>query len=243
MTTKSQIEKISSPDQILDYLRRTGKKNRRIRNILAWVAVVYGLSVVGLLLISLLVDHHLPHAMPNTGMPLIMLCVFTALMRQAWKKAAEVGDVRCIGYLLEGMRDTDKGVVQSIRDALIKLLPQLTPENADEVLDAHQRMLLYKSITTSKSPALVKELLQAIHRVAGKEAIPFLESFREAKHPKNSEWEKASDYALQILPDIRIRAAKEIIDKKVAEAGQDWQALGNPPVEAVGHQAELSDQA
>ena len=56
------------------------------------------------------------------------------------------------------------------------------------------------------------------HRIGGAEAIPFVEDFERSAH-NNGEaaFMKLADMARLAIPDLRIRTAKEIIDRKVAE--------------------------
>ncbi len=221
MRTRRSYQSITSPDEILSVIRFSSARLRRLKWFVAVLFMLYGSAVLGILVVGLVVQrqslHEVVRAFPNQPFPIAILFILIVLHRQAVQRAAEIGDVRCVGYLLEGLRETDRDVVNAARAALIRLLPQLGPENAD-LLSPYQRPLLYRCLSPSQPPELVREALRAINAVAGKEAIPYIEAFREDKRLQGPEWEKLSSLALQVLPDLRMRLARDIIERKTAEA-------------------------
>lgn len=137
--------------------------------------------------------------------------------KEALKEAGKLGTKEAAGPLLEAYVDSDeKSVIEITRAALPQALAQV--DSADD-FDAYQRGRLNKLLTPRYPITVVAAAVECMGRVSGLEAIPALEKFQvEASKDKRPEWQRLGQRALQILPDVRMRWAREIIDRKLSEA-------------------------
>lgn len=215
-------------DEVLVVLERESRRYRsrrkwRIWLGVAWFAVLCSMvaaeSFFGLNLNSLWI-HSVNIILPCLGL-------MTFAHKRALSKAIRGCDVGTIPYLVEALSLPNEDVKKGCRLALTELLPKLT-EADQAIFDPHQRGILYRQLGAlavspvgPNGPSFIGAVLCAIHRTGGVEAIPFLEDFERRARKKSGQWRKLADQALRFLPDLRMRAAKQIIDKKVDEVTAD----------------------
>lgn len=142
---------------------------------------------------------------------------------RALKKAIGTDDKRATPYLLEALTMDGVEMRKAAQWALVRCLYALTDDDED-LFDAYQRNILYQQLGTSPvkpiGPSRIQfseAVLFAIHRTGGAEAIPFVEDFEQRARQMGRAWQKLADLALHALPDLRMRAAKKIIDKKILD--------------------------
>jgi hypothetical protein len=125
-----------------------------------------------------------------------------------------------VGFLIEAYGTTsEKDIAEVCERALLKALPLV--ESEDD-FDDFQRGLLYRSLKKTNSPDLAEAILDVVHRIGGSEAIPFLEDFRTVTgRRKGTDWERLSTRSLSVLPDLRMRVARAIIEQRT-QADQEF---------------------
>lgn len=142
---------------------------------------------------------------------------FTATHKAALKRVGELATKETAGYFLEALSTTgERDVIEVCEEALPVALSQV---ELPEDLDDYQRGLLYKLLSTSRKPEVAAAALECGGRIAGVEAILAYEKFHEsASRHKDAQWQRLGARALQLLPDIRMRAARKIIEQKLGAA-------------------------
>lgn len=137
--------------------------------------------------------------------------------KAALKEAAKLGSRQAAGPLVEAyVESQERSVIEVCREALPQALAAV--ESAED-FDPYQRGQLSKLLNVRYPIAVVSAAVECMGRVSGKEVIPTLERFQaEAVKDKRPDWQRLGQRALQILPDVRMRVAREIIDRKMSEA-------------------------
>lgn len=217
-------EPSADAQQVLDALEQEGKKYRARRKWRLWLACGWGLTLLLLLALNKFFDVQVPgyvEFIVNLALPCLG---YTSLShRWALKKAARNGDKETAPFLLEALVMPDKEIRKAAQWSLTKSLPTLTDDD-QSIFDPYQRGILYRqlgALVTSRfgpnGPPFIEAVLNAIHRTGGAEAVPYIEDFEQRARRRGGAWRKLADHALLVLPDLRMRAAKQIIDKKVDE--------------------------
>lgn len=209
---------MSSPSlsEVIRTLADENQKRRSTRLVINWI---FGGGIV-LLLVLYGLNYLKSGQVPDwSGIaPFLALvgagAAFSATHKDALKKASQFANKESAGFLLEAYSTTDE---RDIREVCLTALPgSLDDIDSADNLDAYQRSLLYKILNAKSPKVLVAAALRCIHRTSGKEAIPYLEQFKTAaqKH-KDPEWNKLGGRALEALPDVRIRVARELIERRI----------------------------
>lgn len=208
-----------SPEEILSVLADENRKRRQGRTAL-YSTLTLGFGILTLLYLALWITKGQGPDVTTFFSLAGLLGIGVAVSgrhKQALQSASKLARPEFVGYLAEAYATSDeKDVYEPAREGLILALPLLQDA---EMLDAKQRGYLYGQLGTHRPIRLVREVLGAIHRVAGAEALPYLERFHlsAGKH-QDAEWRRLGERALQILPDVRIRVARGIIESKSSEA-------------------------
>ncbi len=202
--------------ELLDILSKENATRRSNRLALNWLLGVGGGILALLMLASWLRDGKTPDF--GSLVPLIALlgagAAFTSVHKQALKRISEIQTKESAGYLLEAYLTSEE---RDIREVCLAALPgALASVEESSDLDPYQRGLLYKLLSTKQPKQLVAAALQCSEQIAGPEAIDALEKFRLAasKH-KDATWQRLGNHALEVLPTIRMRTAREIIESRV----------------------------
>ncbi len=198
-------------------------ENAKRRESRKWLLVTF--AVGGALLLFLKVFAAIRNGeSPDFGslMPLLALCgagaAFSTQHRKALTDMSQLATRESAGFLVEALVTTDEKDVREVCVAgLLKALPLV--ENAND-FDDYQRGLFYRLFSTAYSPDLVAVALESAKKVSGAEGISALEKFyRTANANKDPIWQRLGNRAQQILPDIRIREARRIIEARLGETG------------------------
>lgn len=210
-------------EEALSVLIEENRKRRYNRKVLAWTFGGGFALLIGLHLILWLVKGKAPDDIASMASMMGLIgaaAAFTPRHKAALRAAERFEDPRLVGFLLEARHTADaKDTLEACEAGLMRSLPKLEDP---EMLDPYQRNLLYRLLNAKKSPALVELGLEAAVRTAGSEAIPALERFRtEAEKSENGEMRRLGARALQILPDLRIRKARAIIEERVGTAQRE----------------------
>ncbi len=206
----------ASLSELLEILAKENATRRNGRLALKWSMGV-GVSFLLLLMLFLWMRSG---KTPDFGSlaPLLAIvgagAAFSSVHKQALKRISEFQTKESAGYLLEAYITSEE---RDVREVCLAALPgALVAVTESSDLDAYQRGLLYKLFATSRPKELVAAALECSERIAGPEAIESIEKFRTsvAKH-KDPAWQRLGERALQILPTIRMRTAREIIEARI----------------------------
>lgn len=219
---------LDTAEEALRVLAEENAKRRKGRNVLVW-SLGIGLAVLTILVLAVWIWKGRPPDLTSLSSLLVLggaAASFTASHRAALKAASQFEDPRLVGFLLEArISSEEKDIIEATEAGLAKSLPLL---DEPELLDPYQRHLLHRFLNHTQSKDLARLTLGAIKRVSGSEAIPTLEAFREAKSKaKDAEWQRIGEAALLVLPDVRLRVARKIIESRseAVKAEADEQQL------------------
>ncbi len=140
---------------------------------------------------------------------------FTPKAKSALVAAVKTGDTRLVGHLCEALMSGDSELVTLAKKALVDLSPMLTDES--EPLDKVQHAGLLHGVAIaegSKDEEFIAAALKCLAKVGRYESIPVLEQFSKVDESKRPRVHAA---ALSALPDLRMRLAREIIQRAIAE--------------------------
>ncbi len=209
----------ATPAELLVVLAKENAARRKNR---FWIPAIFGGGVLILLILNLI--QWIARGEPmefESYLPMLALlgigAAFTTTHKDALKRISEIANRESAGYLLEAYATADERDVKEVcRTALPSALAQVT--EADD-LDNYQRGLLNKLLSVREPQEIAGEALNCVGRIAGPESIKALEDFQaSASKHKDASWERLGSQALMVLPDIRIRTARQIIDRKLSES-------------------------
>lgn len=166
----------------------------------------------------------------SVGLFLALYIAFSARMpgrrrREMTAQVAAQDDIRSIGALIDALHLEDAETRNIAMDALIKLLPRLTAQDAALLSDTNRIKLCFLLSVPLESP--INKPLRALHQPANERSVAFriaiLRAFaqvgdrkalrfveRVAKNDPKSEGERrVQDAALACLPALRRRAEQE----------------------------------
>jgi len=194
-------------ESVLAVLRTESEKRRRqTRIIQRCVAGLVVLQIVLSIVLAIRGKFEITD-LATILMPLILIggisAGFSPQAKNALIAALPESDPRLIGYLCEALGSGDADLVALARERLETLftLPNLEYEG----LSAEQQAALTLSMVTAPE-SFQLAALTGLARVGNKEAILTLEQYAAHKSPK------VSAEALRLVPDLRMRLARGIID-------------------------------
>jgi hypothetical protein len=196
-------------------LAKENEQRRQTRRVLVWTI---GIGVAVLLVLKLISWYRSGTLKDIWDLaPLLALmgagAAFTSQHRNALETVARLATRETAGYIIEAYATTEE---RDIRKLCESALPQaLSQVESPDDIDDYQRNLLYK-LLRGKAPLPVHAAaVECVGRIAGAEALPAIESF-VATNKNHAEVERSrlADRAFQILPDVRIRAARRIITER-----------------------------
>ena len=145
--------------------------------------------------------------------------------KQLTKEAAMIREPKAVPYLIEALGSGDKDLAAVAKEALAKILPYLTAEEASEL------KVDWKSIVTHAGPkdaGLQLSTIEAIRKIGGKNEVAYLDTYGQGLQPSGvgKVEEKVRVNALSASADLRMRLARVAIDQKAAEVDKARQELG-----------------
>ncbi|MCC7435419.1 MAG: hypothetical protein IT363_12100 [Methanoregulaceae archaeon] len=206
-------------DDVLEILQAEGQLRRKRTRVLHWIlaalvgvqAAIFGYMVAtGKDSLSNLVVSFAP-----------MLCLLglaagmTPRAKSALLAASTERDPRLVGHLVEALTSGDPEVVKAAKDCLIEILPTLRDDA--EPLDQVQHAALVHGLATADerfASAVVRSL-----RVLGRsESIAVLEAIAHGKSTfvSRASTERLPALALESLGDLRMRLARDVIQRRIA---------------------------
>lgn len=206
-------------------LAEENRKRRHNRQTVLWIGLVGGAFLLLAEIWFAIRDRKAPDLGGLAG-PFVLLtatAAFTRPHKDALKQVEAWANRESAGFLLEAYATTDE---KDVREVGTRALPIALAEidSADD-LDDYQRGLLYRVVSTRNDVPVVSAAIACIRRTAGPEAIPYLEAFhRKTERHRKAEWQRLGQQALMVLPEIRIRTARRIIERKL-QAAQDATAV------------------
>jgi hypothetical protein len=198
-------------ESVLAVLKDESEKRRRqtrmIRGFVLGVIVLQFLVIVGLLIRGRFEFTDLA----NILLPLILIggisAGFSPRAKNALIAALPESDPRLIGYLCEALGSGDADLVALARERLETLF--VMPHLEYEGLTSDQQAALTTSMVTAPE-SFQLAALAGLARVGNKEAILTLEQYATHKSPR------VADQALRLVPDLRMRVARGIIQTELA---------------------------
>ena len=209
----------ATPQEIMDTLAIESAK-RRVKQqglMTVFLGVMIGLAF---LMIFFAKKHQGPDL--SSIVPILIAVMgsgvaFTSSHKAALKEASRLATREAAGFLLEAYVSSEEKEVTAICRAA---LPEsLSLVQSPDDFDDFQRGLLNKVMVARYPIQVVAAAVECAGRISGAEAIPALEKIHfAALKKKQPEWQRLGNRALQVLPDVRMRVARKIIEKRVGEA-------------------------
>jgi len=142
----------------------------------------------------------------------------SARHKQALSVAAKFDDPRLIPFLIDAATISQPRVPSLAREILTARLPSVAA--AGDLPEESKRQLA-STLVTTREVSYLRVALDTLQRVGGSESISSLEAFSKRQSKKGGkEFEKLQDRSRIILGEVRIRAAKALIQAKEAETSE-----------------------
>lgn len=200
---------------LLDILEREKVKRRITVQVLTLVFAGVFVGIVILAIFGRLQFNDLA----SLGFPLFLGWIaayrFTPQAKTALVEAAKSGDQRLIGHLSEALTCGDPALVKIAREALQSIFHHMDEETVP--LDKVQHAAFIHGIhdaIAEKNFGFASAAVRALAILGRPQSIPTLESLAD---PYPTGFEKVQHAALETLPNLRMRLAKEIILRKIDE--------------------------
>ena len=197
-------------ESVLAVLRAESEKRRRQTRIIR--SVLIGLVVFQIVAYILLLVRGKFEVTDLMMMFLPMVLVggvsmgFSPRAKAALADALPAADPRLVGFLCEALPSGDADLVAPARERLETLFPMQESEY-DGLTREHQAALTASMVTAPESFQLAA--LIGLGRIGNKEAILTLEQYAAHRSPK------VAEQALKLVPDLRMRVAKGIIETEL----------------------------
>jgi hypothetical protein len=202
----------SSPEDILAVLQRETARRRVSGRRAKWII---GSTFAVIAVIEVVTSVHVGHFDGNlfssmSGMGGIVAGA-SGVQKLAVRAAAELQDKRCLGPLLEILDAGDPKIKEIALEAIQRILPDLTAEDAS-LLDDKQLVCLYRLLHSTKKTKLTMAIISALRTMGGLGAVAELESAANGRVavPK-LERDRVTTMARMAVGDLRMRLAKNVI--------------------------------
>jgi hypothetical protein len=140
---------------------------------------------------------------------------FTPRAQSALLAASEYGDPRVLGHLIEAMSLGDIQTQAISKSLAIQLLSKVSESSIP--LDPVQHSCLVQHLTI-QDEAFRIALISALPYIGRPETISILESLARGESLGSAKaTPRIQANALRVLPELRMRLAKEVIKQKIAE--------------------------
>ena len=203
--------------QILEEEKLTRAKANRTILFITVAVIAIASAMLGYAIGSNKVDT-LTDYLPFLGASVTFIGVaagFTPRAQSALLAASEYGDPRVLGHLIEAMSLGDIQTQAISKSLAIQLLSKVSESSIP--LDPVQHSCLVQHLTI-QDEAFRIALISGLPYIGRPETIPILESLSwgESFGPAKAT-PRIQANALRVLPELRMRLAKEVIKQKIAE--------------------------
>jgi hypothetical protein len=203
--------------QILEEEKLTRAKANRTILFITVAVIAIASAMLGYAIGSNKVDT-LTDYLPFLGASVTFIGVaagFTPRAQSALLAASEYGDPRVLGHLIEAMSLGDIQTQAISKSLAIQLLSKVSESSIP--LDPVQHSCLVQHLTI-QDEAFRIALISALPYIGRPETIPILESLAKGESLGSAKaTPRIQANALRILPELRMRLAKEVIKQKIAE--------------------------
>ena len=200
-------------ESVLAVLRtESDKRRRQTRIIRGIVAGLFVLQIVLSIVLAIRGKFEVTDILTILS-PLLLIggisAGFSPKAKAALVEALPAQDPRIVGFLCEALASGDSDLVALARERLETLFS--LPEMDCEGLTGEQQAALTTSMLTAPE-SFQLAALTGLARVGNKEAILTLEQYSTHKSPK------VAAQALKLVPDLRMRLARDIIQTELARS-------------------------
>ncbi len=162
-----------------------------------------------------------------------MAAGFTPRAQSALLAASESGDPRVLGHLIEAMSLGDIQTQAISKSLAIQLLTKVSESSIP--LDPVQHSCLVQHLTI-QDEAFRIALISALPYIGRPETIPILESLAKGESLGSAKaTPRIQANALRVLPELRMRLAKEVTKQKIAEVDAYRKFSDEPQTGKVQH--------
>lgn len=224
--------------QILEEEKLTrAKANRAILFIIAAMIAIVSANLA-YAIVSKNVDALTYIPFVGAGITLLgMAAGFTPRAQSALLAASESGDPRVLGHLIEAMSLGDIQTQAISKSLAIQLLTKVSESSIP--LDPVQHSCLVQHLTI-QDEAFRIALISALPYIGRPDTISILESLArgESIGPAKTT-SRIQANALRVLPELRMRLAKEVIKQKIAEVDAYRKLSDEPQTAKLQHGIQL----
>lgn len=203
--------------QILEEEKLTRAKANRTILLITVAVIAIASAMLGYAIGSNKVDT-LTDYLPFLGASVTFIGVaagFTPRAQSALLAASEYGDPRVLGHLIEAMSLGDIQTQAISKSLAIQLLSKVSESSIP--LDPVQHSCLVQHLTI-QDEAFRIALISALPYIGRPETISILESLARGESLGSAKaTPRIQANALRVLPELRMRLAKEVIKQKIAE--------------------------
>jgi hypothetical protein len=203
--------------QILEEEKLTRAKANRTILLITVAVIAIASAMLGYAIGSNKVDT-LTDYLPFLGASVTLIGVaagFTPRAQSALLAASEYGDPRVLGHLIEAMSLGDIQTQAISKSLAIQLLSKVSESSIP--LDPVQHSCLVQHLTI-QDEAFRIALISALPYIGRPETISILESLARGESLGSAKaTPRIQANALRVLPELRMRLAKEVIKQKIAE--------------------------
>jgi len=225
--------------QILEEEKLTRAKANRTILFITVAVIAIASAMLGYAIGSNKVDT-LTDYLPFLGASVTLIGVaagFTPRAQSALLAASESGDPRVLGHLIEAMSLGDIQTQAISKSLAIQLLSKVSESSIP--LDPVQHSCLVQHLTI-QDEAFRIALISALPYIGRPDTISILESLArgESFGPAKTT-SRIQANALRVLPELRMRLAKEVIKQKIAEVDAYRKFSDEPQTAKLQHGIQL----
>jgi len=153
--------------------------------------------------------------------------------KSALLAGAESGDLRILGHLIEAMSLGDIHTQAISKSLALQLLPKVNESSIP--LDPVQHSCLVQHLTI-QDEAFKIALISALPYIGRPDTISILESLAKGEPVGSAKTTpRIQATALKVLPELRMRLAKEVIKQKIAEVDAYRELYAQPVANQLHH--------
>ena len=221
--------------QILEEEKLTRAKANRTILFITVAVIAIASAMLGYAIGSNKVDT-LTDYLPFLGASVTFLGVaagFTPRAKSALLAASESGDPRVLGHLIEAMSLGDIQTQAISKSLATQLLPKVSESSIP--LDPVQHSCLIQHLSIQDELFKIA-LISALPYIGRPETISILESLAKGESLGSAKaTPRIQANALRVLPELRMRLAKEVIKQKIAEVDAYRELYAQPVADQLQH--------